>query len=139
MGFQSYHKKNAESNSRAEGFCWMVLETRYRYHELELFTFRLRSLPENRSSHPHQSCSLLHCDRKILSHSHRQLRQIDMELRLQTLSQLSQPNKILSRSFRFIGDRWNTHQTQDGEPRQTEQRFHCLAHFVRLKSKLTPL
>jgi hypothetical protein len=41
---------------------------------------------ENRRADAHQRRAFLYCDREILRHSHRELREIDSELRLKTIA-----------------------------------------------------
>src|ERR1700736_71509 len=89
LGFQSYHNVDPDSNSRTlDGYA----PTARRPPSFFLAT----SLAKNRSSNSHERRSFFNRDRKILRHSHRQLRKIDMELRLEPIAQLAQLDKIFS-------------------------------------------
>src|SRR6266852_6426647 len=150
MGFQSYHDLDLESNSRA----WWIEQSLARWYKcrrsrlelaspaerpIHLFSSWLRSFPKNRGSNPDQRRAFFNRDRKILGHSHRELRKIDMKLRLQASAQLAQLNKIFPRGFDFLGDRRDRHKPQDRQSWQREQRFHFCAQLIGLESKLTPL
>src|SRR6266568_3839177 len=106
---------------------------------IHLFALELRPLSKNRRPHSDQRCAFFNRDREILRHPHRELRKIDMKLRLQASAQLAQLNKIFPRSFGFLGDRRDRHKPQNRQSWQREQRFHFCAQLIGLESKLTPL
>src|SRR5437879_8184520 len=150
MGFQSYHDVDLESNSRA----WWIEQSLARWCKCRrsqvelaspaerpshLFSSWLRSFSKNRRPHSDQRCAFFNRDREILRHPHRELRKIDMKLRLQASAQLEQLNKIFPRSLGFLGDRRDRHNTQDRPTWKREQRFHFCAQLIRLKAELTPL
>src|SRR5206468_6828804 len=150
MRFQSYHDVDLESNSRA----WWIEQSLARWYKcrrdrvelaspaarpIHLFSSWLRSFSKNRRPHSDQRCAFFNRDREILRHPHRELRKIDMKLRLQASAQLAQLNKIFPRSFGFLGDRRDRHKPQDRQSWQREQRFHFCAQLIGLKAELTPL
>src|SRR5439155_1422450 len=150
MRFQSYHDVDLESNSRA----WWIEQSLARWYKcrrdrvelaslakrpIHLFLSWLRSFSKNRRPHSDQRCAFFNRDREILRHSHRELRKIDMKLRLHASAQLAQLNKIFPRSFGFLGDRRDRHKPQDRQPWQREQRFHFCAQLVRFHQLRGPL
>src|SRR5438128_7642541 len=99
MGFRSYHDVDLESNSRA----WWIEQPLARWCKCRrsqvelaspaerpshLFSSWLRSFPKNRGPDPDQRRAFFDCDRKILRHSHRELRKIDMKFCLQPIAQV---------------------------------------------------
>ncbi len=56
---------------------------------IHLFALWLRAFSENRGANPHQRRAFFHRNRKILGHAHRELRKIDVKLRLQAIAQLA--------------------------------------------------
>src|SRR5262249_3593887 len=97
------------------------------------------SLTENRRAYAHKRRTLFDRDGIILRHAHRKLGEIDTELGLKSIAQLAQLHKILPRCFRFLGNWWNTHETQDRQPGEREKRFQFRAQFLGRESKLAPL